>query len=83
MFLFVFGSLLFRTYNLGGAYRLVMSKPTDVKWKFVRYNDPSLSLIPSDWDRLENTESPPAAVEGISSPLAQWGYVAMLLFILL
>lgn len=42
-----------------------MSKPQDVKWKFVRYDDPSLALIPSDWDRLENTQSPPAVVEGI------------------
>lgn len=54
-----------RTYNLGGAYRLVMSKPSDVKWKFVRYDNPTLNLIPSDWDRLENTQLPPAVVEGI------------------
>ncbi|XP_057372375.1 pseudouridylate synthase 7 homolog [Daphnia carinata] len=52
-----------KTYNLGGAYRLVMSKPSDVKWKFVRYDNPTLNLIPSDWDRLENTQLPPAVVE--------------------
>lgn len=64
--------ILDRTYNLGGAYRLVMSKPSDVKWKFVRYDDPTLSLIPSDWDRLEKTQPPAAvAVKGII-PLAQW-----------
>jgi hypothetical protein len=49
-----------------------MSKPSDVKWKFVRYDDPTLSLIPSDWDRLEKTQPPAAAaVKGII-PLAQW-----------
>ncbi|KAI9561011.1 hypothetical protein GHT06_011967 [Daphnia sinensis] len=52
-----------KTYNLGGAYRLVMSKPSDVKWKFVRYADPTLTLIPSDWDRLQKTQPPPADVK--------------------
>ena len=75
LFLFYspFPRFLDRTYNLGGAYRLVMSKPSDVKWKFVRYDDPTLSLIPSDWDRLEKTQPPPAAVKGII-PLAQWTF---------
>ena len=54
-----------RAYSLGGAYRLLLAKPSDVKWKFVRYDNPALSLIPSDWDRLENSQSPPAVVEGI------------------
>lgn len=52
-----------KTYNLGGAYRLVMSKPSDVKWKFARYDDPTLSLIPSDWDRLQKTQLPLADVK--------------------
>jgi hypothetical protein len=30
-------------------------KPLDLKWKFERYSNPELSLIPSDLDRLKNT----------------------------
>lgn len=49
---------LCRAYNLGGAYRLVMSKPLNVEWEFLRYDDPTLSLFPSDRDRLRNAVEP-------------------------
>ncbi len=41
-----------------------MSKPLDVEWKFIRYDDPMQSLIQSDRDRL-NTLSIPAETDGI------------------
>ena len=58
---------LCRAYNLGGAYRLLMSKPQDVEWKFARYDNPLLSLVTSDWEKLGNIEPPSAVVNGIRS----------------
>nr|CAH0108075.1 unnamed protein product [Daphnia galeata] len=54
-----------KTYNLGGAYRLLVTKPSDVKWKFLRYDDPTLRLIPSDWDRIHTQPPPAAVIDGI------------------
>ncbi len=66
LFLFYspFPRFLDRTYNLGGAYRLLVTKPSDLKWKFLRYDDSTLRLIPSDWDHTSKTQPPPAAVIG-------------------
>jgi len=45
-----------KTYNLGGTYRRILCKPTDMQWRFVRYDDPTLSLVRSDADRLFNAQ---------------------------
>ena len=54
-----------RDYNLGGTYRRLLCKPLDLQWKCARYNDPTLSLVSSDWDRLQGTDPHPG-VEGWS-----------------
>lgn len=41
-----------------------MAKPQDLEWKFVRYNDPTKTLIASDWDVMKNVKQPDAEVEG-------------------
>ena len=40
-----------------GEYRQLISKPSDLNWKFVRYNNPTEKLLLSDLDRLERTQS--------------------------
>ena len=45
-----------RSYNLGGAYRRLLCKPIDLQWKFARYNDPTVALVASDWDRLRGNQ---------------------------
>jgi tRNA pseudouridine13 synthase len=57
----------FRTYGLNGIYRHMMSKPSDLKWKFLNYDDPDQSLITSDLNRLTKIASPPVDLPGIIS----------------
>lgn len=37
-----------------GDYRSVFVKPQDLKFKFARYDDPTVTLLQSDLDRLQN-----------------------------
>ncbi|KAJ1657060.1 multisubstrate pseudouridine synthase 7 [Dispira simplex] len=40
-----------RTYSLPGSYRDVFAMPQDAQYQFLRYSDPQLPLIVTDWDR--------------------------------
>ena len=64
MFFFVFFFLV-RSYNISGEYRLLIRKPCELTWKFVRYDDASMNLILSDLDRLLHRREP-NLVEGIA-----------------
>ncbi|GAA5811004.1 hypothetical protein MFLAVUS_004433 [Mucor flavus] len=44
--------------NLSGDYRNMLSKPDDMAWSFIRYNDPTEKLCNTDIDRLENAPEP-------------------------
>jgi hypothetical protein len=55
----------YSTYGINGAYRPVVLRPSDLKWKFVHYDNPDQKLIPSDLDRLEQVGSPPVSSQGI------------------
>lgn len=43
-------------YSLGGQYRHIISKPTDVGWKSMRYSDPNENLVLSDLERVQGRE---------------------------
>lgn len=57
-------SFIFRMFNLSGIYRFMISKPFDVKWKFVNYEDPNMSLIQSDKERLTKKSRLHPATQG-------------------
>lgn len=61
--IYIYIYYLSRAYSLAGAYRRVLTKPIDLEWKFIRYNDATESLLASDWDRLQNAD-PYAGIEG-------------------
>ncbi|XP_057372369.2 pseudouridylate synthase 7 homolog, partial [Daphnia carinata] len=54
----------FMMFNLSGMYRYMVSKPFDLKWKFLHYDDPNATLIPSDRDRLKNKKQLHPAIQG-------------------
>ena len=41
-----------------------MKKPSDLKWKLVHYNDPTISLIASDYDIMQQNFDEPPQIEG-------------------
>lgn len=41
-----------KDYSLPGAYRKVIIKPSDVSWQLYNYDDPTISLILSDYETL-------------------------------
>lgn len=43
---------------------MMMAKPGDLEWKFVRYSDPTKALVASDWEIMKNVKLPEAEVEG-------------------
>ena len=47
-----------------------MRKPADLKWKLLHYNDPTISLIPSDYEIMKQNFEEPPVIEGnyASSP---------------
>jgi len=59
-----------KSYNLAGDYREIMRKPADLKWKLLHYNDPTISLIPSDYEIMkQNFEEPPVIEDGLYKAL--------------
>ena len=47
-----------RQYSLPGAYRRMVIKPTDVKWKVYMYDDVTKELTLSDLDMIHKKEEP-------------------------
>lgn len=42
-----------KDYSLSGSYRHIVIRPTNVEWSVVNYQDPTVSLLQSDWDVLQ------------------------------
>ncbi|XP_023180636.1 pseudouridylate synthase 7 homolog isoform X2 [Xiphophorus maculatus] len=47
-----------KDYSLAGAYRRIIVRPTDVSWEVIHYDDPRISLVHSDFEKLENKPAP-------------------------
>uniref|UniRef100_A0A8C6VWN5 Pseudouridylate synthase 7 homolog n=1 Tax=Nothobranchius furzeri TaxID=105023 RepID=A0A8C6VWN5_NOTFU len=47
-----------KDYSLAGAYRRVVIRPTDVSWSVIHYDDPRISLVHTDFEKLENKPAP-------------------------
>ncbi|EFX68625.1 hypothetical protein DAPPUDRAFT_62909, partial [Daphnia pulex] len=52
------------SYIISGEYRLLIRRPSELTWKFVRYDDASMNLISSDLDRLLNRREPCLVEDG-------------------
>ncbi|XP_067236655.1 pseudouridylate synthase 7 homolog isoform X2 [Chanodichthys erythropterus] len=53
-----------RDYSLAGAYRKVLTRPSDVSWELIQYNDPRVPLVHTDVEKLENAPAPVYLTEG-------------------
>ncbi|XP_055790520.1 pseudouridylate synthase 7 homolog isoform X2 [Salvelinus fontinalis] len=53
-----------RDYSLAGAYRRILIKPSDVSWEVINYEDPRVSLIHTDVEKLEDQPPPVFNKEG-------------------
>lgn len=68
LFIFLkFNFDLGRSYNIGKEYRFLIRKPSELSWKFVRYDDALMDLISSDLDRLLGRITESNITEGIIS----------------
>uniref|UniRef100_A0A8C7I2U7 Pseudouridylate synthase 7 homolog n=1 Tax=Oncorhynchus kisutch TaxID=8019 RepID=A0A8C7I2U7_ONCKI len=53
-----------RDYSLAGAYRRILIKPSDVSWSVINYEDPRVSLVHTDVEKLEDQPPPVFNKEG-------------------
>uniref|UniRef100_A0A8C9YT59 Pseudouridylate synthase 7 homolog n=1 Tax=Sander lucioperca TaxID=283035 RepID=A0A8C9YT59_SANLU len=53
-----------KDYSLAGAYRRIIIRPSDVSWEVIKYDDPRISLVHSDFEKLENKPAPVFNNEG-------------------
>uniref|UniRef100_A0A8C7CVH2 Pseudouridylate synthase 7 homolog n=2 Tax=Oncorhynchus kisutch TaxID=8019 RepID=A0A8C7CVH2_ONCKI len=53
-----------RDYSLAGAYRRILIKPSDVSWEVINYDDPRISLVHTDVEKLEDQPPPVFNKEG-------------------
>ncbi|XP_054475868.1 pseudouridylate synthase 7 homolog [Anoplopoma fimbria] len=53
-----------KDYSLAGAYRRILIRPSDVSWEVIQYDDPKISLVHSDFEKLENKPAPVFNKEG-------------------
>ncbi|KAK5615426.1 multisubstrate pseudouridine synthase 7 [Crenichthys baileyi] len=53
-----------KDYSLAGAYRRIIIRPTDVSWEVINYDNPRISLVHSDFEKLENKPAPVFNKEG-------------------
>ncbi|XP_076590186.1 pseudouridylate synthase 7 homolog isoform X1 [Chaetodon auriga] len=53
-----------KDYSLAGAYRRIIIRPSDVSWEVIHYDDPRISLVHSDYEKLENKPAPVFNKEG-------------------
>ncbi|KAI7907261.1 pseudouridine synthase [Cokeromyces recurvatus] len=50
--------------GLKGDYRSMLSKPENMSWSFIRYNDPTEKLCNTDVDKIENKPEPLGVADG-------------------
>ena len=48
----------FREFSLSGDYRHIVVQPSDVSWQAFRYDDVTIPLALSDYDRLNGVSEP-------------------------
>uniref|UniRef100_A0A3Q1B4F0 Pseudouridylate synthase 7 homolog n=1 Tax=Amphiprion ocellaris TaxID=80972 RepID=A0A3Q1B4F0_AMPOC len=53
-----------KDYSLAGAYRRIIIRPSDVHWLVIEYDDPRVSLVHTDFEKLENKPAPVFNKEG-------------------
>ncbi|KAF9204827.1 multisubstrate pseudouridine synthase 7 [Haplosporangium sp. Z 27] len=53
-----------KDYSLTGSYRAILTKPENVEWEIMRYDESNLPLTLTDLERLENKPKPEAVPEG-------------------
>ncbi|KAK3818582.1 MAG: pseudouridine synthase [Benniella sp.] len=53
-----------KEYSLPGSYRTFISKPENVEWEIVRYNEANVPLTLTDLERLEGKSKPEGVPEG-------------------
>ncbi|XP_075996852.1 pseudouridylate synthase 7 homolog [Genypterus blacodes] len=53
-----------KDYSLAGAYRRILIRPSDVSWEVIQYDDPKISLVHSDVEKLDNKPAPVFNKEG-------------------
>ncbi|XP_031725090.1 pseudouridylate synthase 7 homolog isoform X2 [Anarrhichthys ocellatus] len=53
-----------KDYSLAGAYRRILIRPSDVSWEVIQYDDPRISLVHSDFEKMENKPAPVFNKEG-------------------
>ncbi|ORZ05755.1 pseudouridine synthase [Lobosporangium transversale] len=63
-----------KDYSLTGSYRYILTKPENVEWEIVRYNEPNLPLTLTDLDRLEGKTKAEGVVDD-----AEGKYLALIL----
>ncbi|KDQ20751.1 hypothetical protein BOTBODRAFT_50816 [Botryobasidium botryosum FD-172 SS1] len=47
-----------KEYTLGGSYRKILHKPSELSWSILRYTDPDVPLAQSDEDQLLGFDAP-------------------------
>ncbi|KAI7862582.1 pseudouridine synthase [Spinellus fusiger] len=59
--------------KFSGDYRHMMSKPKNMSWKFIRYNDPESKLFNTDHDKLVSVPEP-KSIDGMffDPPTRSW-----------
>ncbi|KAF7649313.1 hypothetical protein LDENG_00143520, partial [Lucifuga dentata] len=53
-----------KDYSLAGAYRRIIIRPSDVSWEVIQYDDPRISLVHTDVEKLEDKPAPVFNKEG-------------------
>lgn len=53
-----------KDYSLAGAYRRILIRPSNVHWELIHYDDPRVSLVHTDTEKLENKPAPVYQTEG-------------------
>ncbi|KAF9082732.1 multisubstrate pseudouridine synthase 7 [Mortierella sp. AD031] len=53
-----------KDYSLSGSYRSILSKPENVEWEIVRYDQADIPLTLTDQERMEGKPKPEAVPEG-------------------
>uniref|UniRef100_A0A3Q3DT12 Pseudouridylate synthase 7 homolog n=1 Tax=Hippocampus comes TaxID=109280 RepID=A0A3Q3DT12_HIPCM len=53
-----------KDYSLAGAYRRVLIRPSDVSWEVIQYDDPKISLVHTDFEKIEKKPAPVFNKEG-------------------
>ncbi|XP_049840463.1 uncharacterized protein LOC126285200 [Schistocerca gregaria] len=58
-----------RAYSVGGAYRHIAVRPTNVSWKIMHYSDPQTTLVLSDLEEMQKVTPPEDEKDGVYKAL--------------